>query len=62
MSPLIALIGSVNIYTHDSGAIVKTLEVAEVTVCCVKFIAHKNWFVAGSDDVQLQVLNYNTNI
>ena len=62
MSPLIALIDSVNIYTHDSGAIVRTLEVAEVPVCCVKFIAHQNWFVAGLDDVQLWVLNHNTNI
>ena len=60
--PLIALIGSVNICTHDSGAIVKTLEVAEVPVHCVKFIACRNWFFAGLDDVQLWVLNYNTNI
>ncbi len=27
---------------------------------CVKFIARKNWFVAGSDDFQLRVFNYNT--
>ena len=27
---------------------------------CVKFIPRKNWFVAGSDDFQLRVFNYNT--
>lgn len=29
-------------------------------VRCVKFISRKNWFVAGSDDFQLRVFNYNT--
>ncbi|KJA17733.1 hypothetical protein HYPSUDRAFT_218691 [Hypholoma sublateritium FD-334 SS-4] len=52
--------GSVNIYNHETGAIIKTFEVAEVPVRCVKFIARKNWFIAGSDDFQLRVFNYNT--
>ena len=52
--------GSVNIYNTDTGALVKTFEVAEVPVRCVKFIPRKNWFVAGSDDFQLRVFNYNT--
>ncbi|KAF7370716.1 Coatomer subunit beta' [Mycena sanguinolenta] len=52
--------GSVNIYNHETGAIVKTFEVSEVPVRCCKFIARKNWFVAGSDDFQLRVFNYNT--
>ncbi|KAF5363874.1 hypothetical protein D9756_000063 [Leucocoprinus leucothites] len=52
--------GTVNIYNIDSGAVIKTFEVAEVPVRCVKFIARKNWFVAGSDDYQLRVFNYNT--
>ncbi|KZT37143.1 Coatomer, beta' subunit [Sistotremastrum suecicum HHB10207 ss-3] len=52
--------GSVNIYHLDTGAIIKTFEVAEVPVRCVRFIARKNWFVAGSDDFQLRVFNYNT--
>lgn len=52
--------GTVNIYNHDTGALVKTFEVAEVPVRCVRFIARKNWFVAGSDDFQLRVFNYNT--
>ena len=27
---------------------------------CVRFIPRKNWFVAGSDDFQLRIFNYNT--
>ncbi|EGN94961.1 hypothetical protein SERLA73DRAFT_76979 [Serpula lacrymans var. lacrymans S7.3] len=52
--------GSVNIYNHETGALIKTFEVSTVPVRCVKFIARKNWFVAGSDDFQLRVFNYNT--
>ena len=49
-----------NIYNHDTGALIKTFEVAEVPVRCVRFIPRKNWFVAGSDDFQLRIFNYNT--
>ncbi|PWN35624.1 putative SEC27-coatomer complex beta subunit [Meira miltonrushii] len=52
--------GSVNIWNYETGALIKTFEVAEVPVRCVKFIARKNWFVAGSDDFQLRCFNYNT--
>ncbi|KAF5334211.1 hypothetical protein D9611_014328 [Ephemerocybe angulata] len=52
--------GSVNIYNHNTGALVRSFEVAEVPVRCAKFIPRKNWFVAGSDDYQLRVFNYNT--
>lgn len=52
--------GTVNIYDHETGALVKTFEVSTVPVRCVRFIARKNWFVAGSDDFQLRVFNYNT--
>ncbi|OBZ70384.1 Coatomer subunit beta' [Grifola frondosa] len=52
--------GTVNIYNHETGALIKTFEVAEVPVRCVRFIPRKNWFVAGSDDFQLRVFNYNT--
>ena len=40
----------------------KAFEVAEVPVRCVRFIPRKNWFVAGSDDFQLElrVFDYNT--
>lgn len=49
-----------NIHNHETGALVKTFEVSNVPVRCVKFVARKNWFVAGSDDFQLRVFNYNT--
>lgn len=39
---------------------IKTFEVTEVPVRCVRFIARKNWFVCGSDDFHLRVFNYNT--
>ncbi|KAI0048076.1 coatomer protein [Auriscalpium vulgare] len=52
--------GTVNIYNHETGALVKTFEVAEVPVRCCRFIARKSWFIAGSDDFQLRVFNYNT--
>jgi len=52
--------GSASIYSLDSGAVIKSFEVADVPVRCVRFIARKNWFVAGSDDYQLRVFNYNT--
>ncbi|KAH9947204.1 coatomer beta [Amylocystis lapponica] len=52
--------GTVNIYNTETGAIVKTFEISEVPVRCVRFIPRKNWFVAGSDDFQLRVFNYNT--
>ncbi|KIJ69714.1 hypothetical protein HYDPIDRAFT_120671 [Hydnomerulius pinastri MD-312] len=52
--------GSVNIYNHETGALVKSFEVSNVPVRCVKFIPRKNWFVAGSDDFQLRIFNYNT--
>ncbi|KIY50151.1 coatomer protein [Fistulina hepatica ATCC 64428] len=52
--------GTVLIYNHETGATIRTFEVADVPVRCVKFIARKNWFVAGCDDFQLRVFNYNT--
>ncbi|BGP29737.1 Coatomer subunit beta' [Rhodotorula toruloides] len=52
--------GNVIIYHVDTGAIIKTFEVTEVPVRCVRFIARKNWFVCGSDDFHLRVFNYNT--
>ncbi|KAJ3899890.1 coatomer protein [Lentinula edodes] len=52
--------GQVHIHHTETGALLKTFEVADVPVRCIKFIARKNWFVAGSDDFQLRVFNYNT--
>ncbi|TFK47007.1 coatomer beta [Heliocybe sulcata] len=52
--------GSVTIYNHETGSVVRTFEVAEVPVRCVRFIPRKNWFVAGCDDFHVRVFNYNT--
>ncbi|KAG8783052.1 hypothetical protein FRC12_020155 [Ceratobasidium sp. 428] len=52
--------GTVNIYNTETGALIKTFEVAEVPVRCVRFVTRKSWFVAGSDDFQLRAFNYNT--
>ena len=52
--------GTVFIWNYETGAVVKTFEVAEVPVRCVRFIARKNWFIAGSDDFFLRCYNYNT--
>jgi coatomer subunit beta' len=52
--------GSVHIYNYNTGALVKSFEVAQVPVRAVKFIARKNWFITGSDDFQLRAYNYNT--
>jgi WD40 repeat protein len=39
--------GSVNIWNYATGVLVRTFEVTDVPVRCVKYIARKNWFVAG---------------
>ena len=48
------------LYNHETEAIVNTSDskVAEVPVCCVRFITSKSWFIAaGSDDFHLRVFN-----
>lgn len=40
--------------------VVKTFEIISLPVRTGKFIARKNWFIIGSDDLQLRVFNYNT--
>ncbi|SCZ92621.1 BZ3500_MvSof-1268-A1-R1_Chr5-2g08039 [Microbotryum saponariae] len=52
--------GNVIIYHIDTGVVIKTFEVTEVPVRCVRFIARRNWFICGSDDFHLRVFNYNT--
>ncbi|KAK9458870.1 coatomer WD associated region-domain-containing protein [Lipomyces oligophaga] len=52
--------GQVQIWSFETGSVVKTFDVTEVPVRAGKFIARKNWFVVGSDDFQIRVYNYNT--
>ncbi|CAM6093778.1 unnamed protein product [Calypogeia fissa] len=41
-------------------ALVKSFKVTELPVRSAKFIARKQWIVAGSDDMFIRVYNYNT--
>lgn len=52
--------GQVKIWNYETGTDVKTFEVTDVPVRCVRYIARKNWFVSGSDDFQLRVYNIST--
>ena len=52
--------GNVFVWNHETGALIKTFEVTEVPVRCVKFITRKNWFVCGADDFHLRAFNFNT--
>ncbi|KAH6611895.1 coatomer WD associated region-domain-containing protein [Boeremia exigua] len=52
--------GHVHIWSYISQSIVKTFELTDVPVRAGRFIARKNWIVAGSDDFQMRVYNYNT--
>lgn len=53
-------IGHVYIWSYVTQSIVKQFEICDVPVRAGRFIARKNWFVAGSDDFNLRVYNYNT--
>eukprot|EP00271_Cylindrocystis_brebissonii_P010156 TRINITY_DN26257_c0_g1_i1.p1 TRINITY_DN26257_c0_g1~~TRINITY_DN26257_c0_g1_i1.p1 ORF type:complete len:919 (-),score=227.95 TRINITY_DN26257_c0_g1_i1:1148-3904(-) len=52
--------GSVYIWNHITQSLVKSFEVTELPVRSAKFIARKQWLVAGSDDMFIRVYNYNT--
>ncbi|WWC89710.1 uncharacterized protein L201_004635 [Kwoniella dendrophila CBS 6074] len=52
--------GQVKIWNYETQTDLKTFEVTDVPVRCVKYIARKNWFVSGSDDFQLRVYNIST--
>ncbi|KAK2626390.1 hypothetical protein QTJ16_004652 [Diplocarpon rosae] len=52
--------GHANIWSYESGVVVKSFELTDVPVRAGRFVARKNWIVCGSDDFQLRVYNYNT--
>ncbi|KAK1900242.1 Coatomer subunit beta' [Dissostichus eleginoides] len=39
---------------------VKTFELCDLPVRVAKFVARKHWVIAGADDMQIRVFNYNT--
>lgn len=52
--------GTVVVWNHESQTMVKTFELCDLPVRVAKFVARKNWVVAGADDMQIRVFNYNT--
>lgn len=58
--------GKVQILQHSgasgggSGPVWKTFDVSDQPVRCARWIARKQWFVAGSDDMRLSCFSYHT--
>ncbi|KAF7654081.1 hypothetical protein LDENG_00074710 [Lucifuga dentata] len=52
--------GSVVVWNHETQMLVKTFELCDLPVRVAKFVARKHWVIAGSDDMQIRVFNYNT--
>ncbi|CDQ87278.1 unnamed protein product [Oncorhynchus mykiss] len=52
--------GSVCVWNHETQTLVKTFEVCDLPVRVAKFVARKHWVIAGADDMQIRVFNYNT--
>ena len=52
--------GKLQLFATSSMALARTIECAEVPVRCARFVASKQWAVAGSDDMAIRVFNYNT--
>ena len=52
--------GNIIIHDYANNCTIKSIEMCEVPVRCAKFISRKQWFIAGTDDMQLRVYNYNT--
>lgn len=53
--------GHVFLWNYTTQALVKSFEVSpDQPVRSAKFVARKQWIVAGSDDMQIRVYNYNT--
>uniref|UniRef100_A0A3Q7FWP9 Coatomer subunit beta' n=1 Tax=Solanum lycopersicum TaxID=4081 RepID=A0A3Q7FWP9_SOLLC len=52
--------GTVCIWNYQTQTMVKSFEVTELPVRSAKFIARKQWVVAGADDMYIRVYNYNT--
>ncbi|KAL9272693.1 Coatomer subunit beta'-1-like protein [Drosera capensis] len=52
--------GTVVIWNYQSQMMAKSFEVSELPVRSAKFVARKQWVVAGADDMFIRVYNYNT--
>ena len=52
--------GAISIYDYNTQASLQYLEISSKSIRAVKFIAEKNLFVTGSDDLKIRIYNYNT--
>ncbi|XP_041851095.1 coatomer subunit beta'-like [Melanotaenia boesemani] len=52
--------GTVVVWNHETQTMVKTFELCDLPVRVAKFVARKHWIIAGADDLQIRVFNYNT--
>ncbi|KAI4815324.1 hypothetical protein KUCAC02_005473, partial [Chaenocephalus aceratus] len=52
--------GTVVVWNHETQMMVKTFELCDLPVRVAKFVARKHWVIAGADDMQIRVFNYNT--
>ncbi|KAM9853533.1 uncharacterized protein ACBR49_004342 [Aulostomus maculatus] len=52
--------GSVVVWNHESQMMVKIFELCDLPVRVAKFLPRKHWAIAGADDMQIHVFNYNT--
>ena len=52
--------GQVTLWNYDTQSLVKSFDIVDLPVRCVKFITRLNSFVCGADDMMIRVFNYNT--
>ena len=52
--------GHIFLWNHATQSLVKSFEVSDQPVRCGRFVPRKQWIVAGADDMQIRVYNYNT--
>lgn len=52
--------GAVSIYDFNTQASLQYIEISTKPIRAVKFLAEKNYFITGSDDLKIRIYNYNT--
>uniref|UniRef100_A0A0G4HJW4 Uncharacterized protein n=1 Tax=Chromera velia CCMP2878 TaxID=1169474 RepID=A0A0G4HJW4_9ALVE len=52
--------GNAVLWDYNTQSMIKSIEVSSLPLRCAKFIVGKQWIIAGCDDMQIRVYNYNT--
>jgi coatomer subunit beta' len=52
--------GRVTIWNYSTQTLWKTFEASDLPVRTARFVARKQWFVTGSDDMAIRAFNFNT--